>query len=170
MTDKRLELAVAYRAAGLFEKADALLAEIVREKTGVRSDLHEISSELGDKLNGVRALLGMRPRRHRAKNPHPTVQDRLEALLADVGVTEIESWKISKGYWLRSEADVMRWECQARRWQGESRGGPGWHVGCWTSMSDCVRYGITAGLDGAGYCDIAVDAKPKHGPRTSAHG
>lgn len=157
--DKRAELVLAYRAAGLVDKARALEAEMVREAIGGPSD--EQLRAMGDRL---RAALGKRPARRRAKNPKPTVQERLTQMLADVGVTEIESWKVSRGHWLRDQVDVMRWECQARRFKGELRGGPGWHVGCWTSMSECVKRGIVADLDGAEYCDIAVDAKPPKKP------
>lgn len=159
--DPRLQLAAELRAVGLLEKADALLAELVHEQTGLRP-IREIQLDLDENIAGLRSMLGMRPKRRRAKKPKPTVQERLVPLLAAAGVHEIVLWKVSKGYWLRDQADVMRWECWARRWGEKEDRNPGFHVGSWSSMSDCVRYGITV-VDGekhdGGYCTISVNAK-----------
>lgn len=105
----------------------------------------------------------MRPKRHRSKNPKPTVQERLTGLLEAAGVEGIRWWKVSRGYWLRDQQDVMRWECEAGRWGDRvlHPGKRGFHVGSWSSMSDCVRYGVTV-VDGehvGGYCTISVEAK-----------
>lgn len=61
--DPRIELAIAYREAGLDDKANELLAEMVREKTGgdfgaaklaaARDDLdkaYDVMAKLADKL------------------------------------------------------------------------------------------------------------------------
>jgi hypothetical protein len=155
-----VRLATELRAAGLVKKADAMLSEVVHEQTGIRP-IRALQAGLDDNLAKLRSTLGMRPRRQKSRNPRPTVQDRLIVLLAEAGVRECTAWKISKGYWLRKQADVMRWECLARRW-GEQQSGVGFHVGSWSSMSDCVRYGITVADDekhGGGYCTISVEAK-----------
>ncbi len=161
MADPRLQMAVELRAAGLVERADALLAELVQEQTGARP-FQEISNAVDENLAKLRSALGMKPRRRRAKNPRPTVQQRLTALLADAGVLELDAWSRSQGYWLQDEQDVMRWECRAKRWGEQVSRGEGFHVGSWSSMSDCVRYGITV-VDGekhgGGYCAISVEAK-----------
>lgn len=169
MTDPRLQLAAELRAAGLVEKADALLSEIVHEQTGLRP-IGEISTAVDDNLAKLRSVLGMKPKRRRAANPKPTVQDRLVVLLVNAEVYELGAWKISKGYWLGNQQDVMRWECLARRWGERVARGEGFHVGSWSSMSDCVRHGITV-VDGekhgGGYCTISVEAKyPQKRTRT----
>lgn len=160
MADPRLELALELRAAGLVERADALIAEVLRE-TGIRP-VGEVQVELDATLAGLRSALGMRQKRRRAVNPRPTVQDRVTGLLAAVGVSDLYAWKVSRGYWLRNQADVMRWECLARRWGDRVARGEGFHVGSWSSMSDCVKYGISA-VDGekhdGGYCTISVEAR-----------
>ena len=161
MPDPRLELAVAFREAGLIEKADALLSEIVHEQTGIKP-IAEISTALDDNLANLRCILGLKPKRRRAANPKPTVQERLVILLYEAGVAGCAYWKVSKGYWLRDQQDVMRWECLAARWGDRETLGEGFHVGSWSSMSDCVRYGITVADDekhGGGYCTISVGAK-----------
>lgn len=161
MMDPRLQLAAELRAAGLCEKADALLSEVLHEQTGIRP-IRAFQSALDDNLAALHSALGMRPKRRRSQNPRPTVQERLVILLADCGVHECDAWKISKGYWLRDQADVMRWECLAGRWDGHEARGVGFHVGSWSSMSDCVRYGITVADDekhGGGYCTISVEPK-----------
>lgn len=161
MADPRLQMAVELRAAGLVERADALLAEILHEQIGVRP-LDAIQADVNSNLAKLRVALGMKPKRHRAASPKPTVQERLIVLLADAEVHDLSAWKISKGYWLRDQQDVMRWECLARRWDAQIARGNGYHVGSWSSMSDCVRYGITV-VDGekhdGGYCTISVEAK-----------
>lgn len=160
--DPRLQLAMELRAAGLTEKANELLAEIVHGQTGIRP-----ISELDDTLAKLRSALGMRPRRRRAEHPKPTVQERLTVLLAAAGVHDVSAWKVSKGHWLRDQADVMRWECLAHRWADRVAVSSDFHVGSWSSMFDCVRYGITVADDekhGGGYCTISVEAKyPKKG-------
>lgn len=106
-------------------------------------------------------LIGMRPKRRRPKNPKPTIQERLIVLLEQFDVSDLFAWKISKGYWLRDQVDVMRWECLARRW-GTLEDGKGFRAGSWASMSDCVRYGITVNegeKHGGDYCTISVEAK-----------
>ena len=159
--DPRLLMAAELRAAGLVEKANALLSEIVHEQTGMRP-IVELQADLDAKLADLRSALGMRPKRRQARNPRPTVQDRLIVLLAEAGVSACSSWNISKGYWLRDQADVMRWECRAQCWGERELRGVGFHVGSWSSMSDCVRHGITVADDekhGGGYCTISVEAK-----------
>lgn len=159
MTDPRLQMAAELRAAGLVEKANEILAEIVQEKPGVRP-LRELQSKMDENLAKLRVALGKPAKRRRAKNPKPTVQDRLVVMLADAGVSGLSAWKVSKGYWLRDQVDVMRWECLARTWNDVDARGEGFHVGSWSSMSDCVRYGITA-VDGekhgSGYSTISVE-------------
>lgn len=162
MSDPRLHLAAELRAAGLTEKADEILSEIVKEQTGIRP-INEIQTDLDNTFANLREVLGIRPKRHKAANPKPTVKERLIVLLEEVGVSELDDWKVSKGYWLRDQQDVMRWECSAQHWNDlEAPKLIGFHVGSWSSMSDCVKYGITV-VDGekhgGGYCAISVEAK-----------
>jgi hypothetical protein len=152
------------RAAGLAEKADALLREVVHDKTGTRP-IEDLRSDLDGVAAKLRSALGMRPKRKRAKNPRPTAKERLIVLLEAAGLRGLDGWKVSQGYWLRDQADVMRWECRARHW-GTRVSRTGFHVGSWASMSDCVRYGITVidgEKDGGGYCDISVEANYQKG-------
>ena len=161
MADRRIQLAAELRAAGLHERANKLLSEVVHERTGTRP-IEEIQADLNETATKLRSALGMRPKRRRAKNPKPTVQERLINLLEVAGVSDLSVWKISQGYWLRDQADVMRWECCARRWGDRVAGSSPFHVGSWSSMSDCARYGISVAdgmKDGGAYCDISVEAK-----------
>lgn len=161
ITDPRIALAAELAAVGLHERANAMLAEVVHEQTGLKPT-NVLQQQLDDTLAKLRATLGMRPRRRRAKNPKPTAQNHMTKLLEAAGLTGITAWKISRGYWLRNQVDVMRWECQASDWNGDDRAGRGWHVGSWSSMSDGARYGITVADDmkhGGGYCDVSVEPR-----------
>lgn len=84
-------------------------------------------------------------------------KERLVAILEEAGVSGLDAWKISKGFWLRQR---RRWECMARCWAGQGHDGflgKGFHVRSRSSMSDCVKHGITV-VD-VGYCTISVEAK-----------
>ena len=92
MPDPRLELAAALREAGLIEKADALLSEIVHEQTGIKP-IAEISATLDDTLDKLGHILGLKPKRRRAANPKPTVKERLVVLLEEAEVSGCAYWK-----------------------------------------------------------------------------
>src|ERR1700682_702536 len=96
ISDPRIQLASELRAAGLVEKADKLLTEIVHEKIGARP-IGEIQADLDDTLGKLRTALGMRPKRKRAKNPKPTVQERLIVLLSEAGLHNVEAFRVSQG-------------------------------------------------------------------------
>jgi len=60
-----------------------------------------------------------------------------------------------RGYWRQTKADVMQWtgvyEVGARTVQ----------IGCWESMTDCLRYGFEVDFEKGRrrYADVMVSAK-----------
>jgi hypothetical protein len=82
------------------------------------------------------------------------IQEKLEDLLLDHGISGCNGWNIARGWWLSPQANVMRWQCYAT-YEGRQR-----QIGSWDSMSDCVRYGISVapGSEAGGYVDVDVQA------------
>jgi hypothetical protein len=79
-------------------------------------------------------------------------QTKVSDMLETLGY-RVEFFMLARGYWSHAHQDVMRWEAYARDAQGHQ-----WHIGCWETMTKCIKYGIELSED-KGYpsglmCDL----------------
>src|SRR6185436_2231407 len=117
---KTAELAFALRAAGLTEKADAMLSSAVREEIGLPAS--GAVEALSDRFNSLREEVGLPPRRtpikRRKRAGVGRARRRVAAMLAELGFhVEPGSIMCSVG-WTRSvhkmrDDTTLTWECWA---------------------------------------------------------
>jgi len=65
------------------------------------------------------------------------IRDRLENMLIEKGYAVELLWGVT-GQWRKSIMDVMRWEAQ-----GKDANGHYFHIGSWSTMTECVRRGFS---------------------------
>lgn len=149
---KTLELAVALRAAGLTEKADALLADEVRKEIGTPPA--GSFAELGDRLADVRSKLGLAPMRtRRAKPGVGRARRKVAAMLLELGYQlEPDDIRCSVG-WTRSvhkqhDDTTLSWDAWAVRRRVVAVDGKEHavavkvHLVSWDRLTECARHGI----------------------------